>query len=209
MKRLALFLTLPAVSLSFGVGCLRPSAHVEGSYTPAAGGEREPVEADESVDSAQASPCALADGALQLELIVPAGYILLASPEACMLVDERAEDPRLMTFHAIPLTSETPGDAALRQGVDGVRRWALEGGLLGEGADARGEGNTTLGGAALDYFVVRATPPELGVERDVLLLRHLVGVEQLVVMLFTPPDEAEARAELLDLLARVEIRETP
>lgn len=193
---------LIAVALTLGAGCQRPSEHVDGHYTPAEGG------GEESTNPANApSPCELAGGALRLELAVPDGYALLASPEACMLVDERAEDPRVIAFSAIPLASEEPADGALEAEPDGVRRWVLEAGLLGDDAEAGGEGRAAIGGVTLDYFIVRATPPDLGTARDVLLFRHVLGQEQLIVMVFLPPDDAEARAALLDILASVDVSE--
>lgn len=193
-----------ALSASFCcllAGCYHPSEQVEGTYTPTEGSEAP------SNEEMGTSPCALAEGALGLEVRVPEGFALLVSPEACMLVDERAEDPRLITIVAIPLDSETPTDALLLEEPDGVRRWAMESGMLGEDVEARDGGRLRLGEVELDFFVARGTPPDLDVLRDILLARHVAGDEQLVIVVFVPADDDVAIAEALAALSEIRLHD--
>lgn len=192
---------LSASILCLLAGCYSPSEHVEGTFTPTEGGEA----SSNSSEEMRMRPCELAEGALRLEVEVPEGFALLASPEACILVDERAEDARLITLTSIPLASETPTDALLLEEPDGVRRWAMEIGLLGDDAEARDEGRLRLGDEELDFFVARGTPPDFEILRDVLLARQVVENEQLIIMVLIPPDDAEARAELLAALSGLRV----
>ncbi len=144
------------------------------------------------------APCAL--GPLALRVPVPAGMVLAAAPETCVLADEEREGSVLVLTAFGPEDPRTPqlrqrpdavvGDLALLRSPRRVASATTR--LLGRGVPATGW---------------RADVPPFG-RRDVMSFAAdaLVaeGLYAVLALVVTPPGDVEARRSLLALAATIE-----
>lgn len=143
--------------------------------------------------------CAL--GSARLSIPVPLGYALAVSPEACVLVNEDARDAALISFAALDGHS-AEGEAVLA-GADGARDLMRASGLFGADTAPLDEPlEVRLFGRDSSAHGLRGRPQGLGPSEIYVLSRERAG-EALLVMLITPEDASELRAQLLTLLAGV------
>ena len=164
----------------------------------ACGGQAPPTRS--AADDAPHRACVLEDQ-LRLEVPVPRGYALATSPQACVLVNESANDAALLSFASLPADGND-AEIILSTG-DGARRWARGSGLLGTGAtDVDEVRETPLFGHTSPAYGLLANPAGLGAS-EVLVLRAQRAGELLLVMVISPRGDEAHQRELLELLASV------
>lgn len=165
---------------------------------PACAGHTPPARS--AADGAPHRECALL-GSLRLRIPVPHGYALAISPQACVLVNEDANDAALISFASMP-TDGAEAEAMLGS-EDGARRWAQASGLLGTDTEALDDAlDARLFGRPARAYGLTGRPAGLGPSEIYVLSRRRAG-ELLLIMLITPEHDTAHRAELLELLASV------
>jgi len=172
-------------------------ALVCGSLTACAG---HAPRAHSAADGAPHRECAL-EGTLRLSIPVPRGYALAISPQACVLVNESAQDAALLSFASMPV--DGPEAEAMLGSEDGARVWAQASGLFGADAVPLDQAvPARLFGREVSAHGLAGQPAGLGRSHILLLSARRAG-ELLLVMVIAPEDDDAHQAELLELLASV------
>ncbi|NOY91244.1 MAG: hypothetical protein GXP55_08540 [Deltaproteobacteria bacterium] len=153
-----------------------------------------------AADDAPRRACVL-EGSLRLRIPVPRGYALATSPQACVLVNESANDAALLSFASLP--ADGAEAEAILGTEDGARRWLRASGLVGTDASEIADPvELRLFARTRHAYGLQAQPASLG-PSDVFVLHARRAGELLVIMIISPRDDQAHRRELLELLAGV------